>query len=174
MTGEMSQDDLKDYPHMQALTKVIRKSGYAAQLRPFDQYQGPYIAVSFTENPGDKTVGSWNAEIWDVGTEMSEWGIEYRGKFVSTGLYRSREVIEELDRLSKRGRRDRFKIPSSSGPGVSKKKPSKAPKKMSVVYLVTPKQWETIKETGSVVITRRGEDILATRSNAMVNKKRRK
>ena len=39
MTGEMSTLDLKDYPHMQKVADAMN-----AELRPFDQYQGPYIS----------------------------------------------------------------------------------------------------------------------------------
>jgi len=47
MTGEMSWADLKDYPDMLELVRRIRKeAGVAAQVRPFDKYQGPFIAVN--------------------------------------------------------------------------------------------------------------------------------
>jgi len=45
--------------------------------------------------------------------------------------------------------------------------------RMSVVYLVTPKQWETIKEKGYVMVTRHGVRRKATRSNAQIFKRRK-
>lgn len=68
MTGEMSWADLKDYPDMLEMVRRIRKEAkVAAQLRPFDVYQGPYIAVNLTGSPNTRKLASWNLEVWYEG-----------------------------------------------------------------------------------------------------------
>lgn len=72
MTGEMGWKDLKDYPEMQELTKMLRqKAGVAAQLRPFDQYQGPYIAVNTSGSPSMKDLGMFDSKVWQAGCQTS-------------------------------------------------------------------------------------------------------
>ena len=69
MTGEMSWNDLSEYSDMQNLRKEIQKQlKIAAELRPFDVYQGPYIAVAFNRLPLKKKennqLSSWQVDIW--------------------------------------------------------------------------------------------------------------
>ncbi len=69
MTGEMGWNDLKDYPEIMALAKKIQSSAkVAAEVRPFDVYQGPYIAIDFDSAPlrgtGKNKLGSWQAQVW--------------------------------------------------------------------------------------------------------------
>jgi len=82
MTGEMGWGDLKDYPDMLELVKQIRKgAGVAAQLRPFDKYQGPYIAVKLTGSPRTLKVNGWDLEVWYEGKYPDLFVIEYKRKF---------------------------------------------------------------------------------------------
>jgi hypothetical protein len=82
MTGEMGWNDLKEYPDMLALAKKIQSGAkVAAQVRPFDVYQGPFIAVDLDGAPvrnAQKTqFGSWNLEVWygdQAHTFYVKWG----------------------------------------------------------------------------------------------------
>jgi len=84
MTGEMSWDDLKDYPDMIRLTKCIQKQlKISAELRPFDQYQGPFIAIDLNGKPlrgkGRNEIGSWNVEVWQADYDL--YTVNHREKF---------------------------------------------------------------------------------------------
>lgn len=87
MTGEMGWNDLKEYPDMLALAKKIQSGAkVAAQVRPFDVYQGPFIAVDLDRTPvrdAQKTrFGSWNLEVWYAeGYHPNFFVVEYKGKF---------------------------------------------------------------------------------------------
>jgi hypothetical protein len=81
MTGEMSWADLKNYPDMLELVRKIRKEGVAAQLRPFDVYQGPYIAVRLEGSPKTRKVTGWDLEVWYEGKHPDLFVIEYKRKF---------------------------------------------------------------------------------------------
>lgn len=78
MTGEMSWADLKEYTDMQELTRQIRKgAGVAAQLRPFDKYQGPFIAVNLNGSPNTRKLGYWNLKVWYEGKYPDLFVVEY-------------------------------------------------------------------------------------------------
>jgi hypothetical protein len=81
MTGEMSWNDLKDYPDMIELTKEIQKQlKIGAELRPFDVYQGPFIAVDFDRLPlrkkGFNLLSSWQVDVWQ--DEYETFAVEYK------------------------------------------------------------------------------------------------
>jgi hypothetical protein len=91
MTGEMGWSDLKDYPDILALAKRIQTGAkVAAEVRPFDVYQGPYIAVDLDCAPLRGTrpnrIGSWNLSVW-YGELRGTWVIDYRHRreVVSSG-----------------------------------------------------------------------------------------
>ncbi len=84
MTGEMSWADLKHYPDLLSLASSIQKQAkVAAEVRPFDVYQGPFVAVNFDMPPlkgiGIKKnqLGSWHAKIW-YGSREGLFSLEYR------------------------------------------------------------------------------------------------
>ena len=69
MTGEMGWNDVKDYPDMIALAKKIQTGvKVGAQVRPFDTYQGPFVAVDLDRTPVRNAqkiqFSSWNVEVW--------------------------------------------------------------------------------------------------------------
>lgn len=82
MTGEMGWDDIKDYPLLLALAKKIQRNAkVAAEVRPFDVYQGPFIAVNLYTPPlkgnARDRLGSWHVSIW-YGTQAGTYIINYR------------------------------------------------------------------------------------------------
>ena len=83
MTGEMGWNDLKEYPDIIALAKKIQLGAkVAAQVRPFDTYQGPFVAVDLDSSPvrnAQKThFGSWNVEVWYTNIE-GKFSVKYGG-----------------------------------------------------------------------------------------------
>jgi hypothetical protein len=106
MAGEMSWEDIKDYPDMIALAKKIQSAvKIAAEVRPFDQYQGPFIAVNFDHAPLRKSRGysknnrltSWNAKVWyDMASISNDFVLEYRHHF-STGT--AKAVVKMIKKI---------------------------------------------------------------------------
>jgi len=106
MTGEMSYEDLKDYPQMFEIAKKISKyfrgpnnERAKTAVKPFDVYQGPYVAIYFSEYSkfykDGRDLGSWNAEIWfDNEDEMGDiLFIKYRNRYFYTTL---KTVVKDL------------------------------------------------------------------------------
>lgn len=101
MTGEMGWSDLKEYPDMLELAKSIQHSArVAAEVRPFDVYQGPRIAVDLDRAPvqgsSNNKLGSWNVEVW-YGRLQRRYVIQYRGKH-SAELTAS-NVVKEIRKM---------------------------------------------------------------------------
>jgi|WetSurMetagenome_2_1015567.scaffolds.fasta_scaffold186671_2 hypothetical protein len=88
MTGEMGWDDLKNYPDIHRIARKIQSEAkVAAEVRPFDVYQGPYIAVNLDDLPlkgtGRNRLGLWQLKVWYGDSFMKgTWVIEYRGHFM--------------------------------------------------------------------------------------------
>lgn len=101
MTGEMGWGDLKDYPDMLELAKSIQHSvRVAAEVRPFDTYQGPRIAVDLDRAPvqgaSHNKLSSWNAEVW-YSRLQRRYVIQYRGKY--SAELTARNVVKELRKM---------------------------------------------------------------------------
>lgn len=99
----MSYSDLKDYPDMIQLTKDIEcQLDIGAQIKPFDVYQGPFIAVCFDSKPiGENTqrLTYWNLSIWYSSEYPDMYIIEYKHKF-SKSLFAD-EIIEKLYKIKR-------------------------------------------------------------------------
>jgi hypothetical protein len=85
MTGEMCWKDLESYPDMLALAKKIQSGAkVAAEVRPFDVYQGPFVAVNLNSGPlrgkGTNKIGSWQISIWYDDEWPGRFTLKYRNK----------------------------------------------------------------------------------------------
>ncbi len=100
MTGEMGWNEIKDYPEILALAKKIQSGAkVAAQVRPFDVYQGPFIAVDLDRSPVRNAqkarFGSWNIEVW-YGDCVGVYAVRYKGKFKHGG---SADVVTFIKKI---------------------------------------------------------------------------
>ena len=102
MTGEMGWNDLKDYPEILALAKKIKSGAkVAAEVRPFDVYQGPYIAVDMRSLPTRKTrFGSWQIDVWYADVP-GKFVMDYQHKF-SKAMTAS-EIVKKVKEIKAKG-----------------------------------------------------------------------
>jgi hypothetical protein len=92
-TGEMSASDLEQggewYEFRLELEGICKEAGFKCQVKPFDQYQGPY---AYIEGVG---------KIWGLGgEEEGEFYLETTGQFPGEGYQGDREdMIDHLKSL---------------------------------------------------------------------------
>ena len=102
MTGEISYNDLKDYPDILNLARDIQKKvKVSAQVKPFDKYQGPYIAVCFDRKPIRKNsnycIGFWNISVWQSSEFEDMYVMDWKNVF-SSEMYAD-ELIDKIKEI---------------------------------------------------------------------------
>ncbi len=105
MTGEMGYEDLKDYPYWFELAKKIRdNTEFSTAVKPFDVYQGAFIAVRFERNGkffrDGRKLTSWNIAIW--GSESPNfWFVERRTPDFAGYEVREKDIYKVLRAIAK-------------------------------------------------------------------------
>lgn len=106
MTGEMNWNDLKNgnWDYMINLTKVINESGIRAELRPYDQYIGAYIALDFKGKPFksvkyEQRIGQCDAKVWTdeyINDNCILYGIDYKSDYI---IIREANILDKIKEL---------------------------------------------------------------------------